>query len=129
MKDVEVARRHRDLKVWRSGYELSMEVFHLSKRFPAEEKYSLTDQLRRSARSVTGNIAEAWQKRRYEASFVAKLTDSCAEAAETQDWLLYASSCGYADVETTEELCGRYEAILNTLHAMIDHAPSWCKRL
>lgn len=86
----------------------------------------MTDQVRRSCRSVTGNIAEAWQKRRYEGSFVAKLTDSCAEAAETQDWLLYASSCGYLDAKTSDELTARYESVLNTLHSMIDHAPSWC---
>ncbi len=74
-----------------------MEVFELSKKFPKEERYSLTDQIRRSSRSVSGNIAEAWRKRRYPKSFVAKLSDSDGESAETQVWLDYALDCKYIE--------------------------------
>ena len=83
----------RDLIVFQKAYKLAMEIFKLTKSFPKEEKYSLTDQIRRSSRSVSGNIAEAFRKRRYPKAFVAKLSDSEGEAAETQVWLDYALEC------------------------------------
>ena len=84
---------HRDLKVYAIAFDAAMRVFELSKHFPKEETYSLTDQIRRSSRSVCANIAEAWRKRRYEAAFVSKLIDCEREAAETQTWLEFAVHC------------------------------------
>lgn len=80
----ELVRRHQDLAVYQLAFEAAMQIFELSKKFPVEERYALTDQMRRSSRSVCANLAEAWRKRRYEAAFIAKLTDRQAEAAETQ---------------------------------------------
>ena len=94
-----IIRIHTDLKVYQLSFEAGMDVFELSKRFPNEEKYSLTDQIRRSSRSVSSNIAEAWRKRRYPKSFISKLSDSEGEVAETQVWLNYALACKYIDVE------------------------------
>src|SRR5438309_4969434 len=88
-------RSHRGLDVYSKAFETAMRIFELSKRFPKEETYSLTDQIRRSSRSVCANLAEAWRKRRYEAAFVAKLGDSEAEAAETQTWIQFAVRCAY----------------------------------
>lgn len=81
---------HEELEVYKLAFEAAMRVFEMSKRFPREETYSLTDQIRRSLRSVCGNIAEAWRKRRYEAAFVSKLNDAESEAAETQTWIRFA---------------------------------------
>ncbi len=75
---------HRELEIYKMAFDAAMEIFELSKKFPIEEKYSLTDQIRRSSRSVCANLAEAWRKRRYEAAFIAKLSDAEAEAAETR---------------------------------------------
>src|SRR5574341_470321 len=86
---------HNDLEVYRKGFDTAMEIFELSKSFPKEETYSLTDQIRRSSRSVCANLAEAWRKRRYEAHFISKLSDTEGEAAETQVWLEFAVKCGY----------------------------------
>jgi four helix bundle protein len=83
-------KTHRDLNVFKLSFEAGMEVFEITKEFPKDEMYSLTDQIRRSSRSVSGNIAEAFRKRKYPKSFVAKLSDSEGEAAETQVWLDYA---------------------------------------
>ena len=102
-----------------------MKVFELSKQFPKEERYSLTDQVRRSSRSVSSQIAEAWHKRAYEAAFVSKLRDSCAEAAETQTWLDYAVACKYADSANAVELNLDYEALLRSLRGMIHNSEKW----
>lgn len=123
-----VVRRHQDLEVHQRTYATAMRIFDLSKTFPIEEKYSLTDQMRRSSRSVTANIAEAWMRRRYEASSIARLTDSLGEVAETCDWLAYARDCGYLDGDAVLHLMGDYEKALKTLNAMILHAPSWCSK-
>lgn len=82
--------RHQDLDVYKKAFEAAMDLFSVSKTFPKEETYSLTDQIRRSSRSVCANLAEAWRKRRYQAAFVAKLSDSEGEAAETQTWIEFA---------------------------------------
>jgi len=102
-----------------------MELFELSKEFPRQETYSLTDEMRRSSRSVTTCIAEAWRKRRYEAAFVSKLNDAEAEAAETQDWIDYAVKCGYLERTAAVRLFKEYDAILATLVGMITHADKW----
>ncbi|HCQ12269.1 four helix bundle protein [Flavobacterium sp.] len=91
--------RFQDLLAYKKSFELSMMIFVISKKFPSEEKYSLTDQIRRSSRSVSANIAEATRKRRYEKHFVSKLTDSDSENAETQVWLEYALACKYIENE------------------------------
>src|SRR5215204_7670770 len=88
-------RLHRDLEVYGRAFEAAMQLFEASKRFPREEVYSLTDQLRRSSRSVCANLAEAWRKRRYAAAFVSKLSDAETEAAETQVWIEFAVKCEY----------------------------------
>ncbi|MCG6134355.1 MAG: four helix bundle protein [Nostoc sp. LLA-1] len=86
----EPIKSHEDLEVYKMAFDVAMKIFELSKKFPVEEKYSLIDQIRRSSRSVCANLAEAWRKCRYEAAFVAKLSDSESEAAETQTWLKFA---------------------------------------
>src|SRR6266540_2306274 len=88
---------HRDLEVYKRAFRAAMRIFELSKSFPKEETYSLTDQIRRSSRSVCSNIAEAWRKRRYEAAFVSKLNDAESEAAESQVWLQFSVECEYLD--------------------------------
>ncbi|HSO74236.1 MAG TPA: four helix bundle protein [Blastocatellia bacterium] len=103
-----LVRTHRDLEVYQLAFGAAMEIFNLSKTFPKEERYSLTDQIRRSSRSVCSNLAEAWRKRRYEAAFVSKLNDSEAEAAETQTWIEFAVKCEYVDRRTARELYRKY---------------------
>ena len=90
----------RELEVYKLAFEAAMEIFELSKKFPKEEIYSLTDQIRRSSRSVCSNLAEGWRKRKYEAVFINKLTDAESEAAETQTWLEFALACKYIDEDT-----------------------------
>lgn len=102
-----------------------MRIFELSKRFPREEMYSLTDQIRRSSRSVCANLAEAWRKRRYEAAFISKLSDSEGEAAETQVHIEFAVKCGYMTREDGIVLYELYDAILTTLVGMINHPETW----
>ncbi len=102
-----------------------MSVFEHSKRFPREEVYSLTDQVRRSSRSVAANITEAWRKRRYQAAFISKLSDAETEAAETQTWLQFAAGCGYLDETQTAALHREYDEIISMLIAMINHADRW----
>lgn len=110
---------HRDLKVYQLAYKLAMEIFHLSKSFPREEIYSLTDQIRRSSRSVAANIAEAFRKRRYPNHFVSKLTDSDAEATETQVWIDFSFDCGYLSKENRDRLTAGYEEVGKMLSGMI----------
>jgi four helix bundle protein len=105
-----------------------MEIFELSKGFPKEEKYSLTDQIRRSSRSVCTNLAEAWRKRRYKAVFVNKLSDAAQEAAETQTWLEFALKCTYIDKETFDKLYDKYEHIFAMLITMERKADAFCKQ-
>ena len=95
---------HAELEVYKLAFHAAMKIFELSKAFPREEVYSLTDQIRRSSRAVCSNLAEAWRKRRYEAAFVSKLNDSESEAAETQSWIRFAVECGYCSEEIGQEL-------------------------
>ena len=123
-----VVKVHRDLEVYQRAFDAAMEVFEVSRRFPQHEVYSLTDQVRRSSRSVCANLAEAWRKRRYPAAFVSKLSDAEAEAAETQVWLHFAVRCGYVDRETGGALYQKYNRILSGLVGMIKHADAWTSR-
>jgi four helix bundle protein len=118
-------KTHRDLEVYKASFDIAMQIFEKSKFFPIEERYSLTDQVRRSSRSVCANLGEAWCKRRYEASFISKLSDAEAEAAETQVWLEFAVRCGYLGVEIGEELLASYENIIGKIIRLINHPQPW----
>jgi len=110
---------HRDLKVFQKAFELAMQIFQESRAFPKEERYSLTDQMRRSSRSVAANIAEAFRKRRYPAMFVNKLSDADAEATETQVWLEFACRCGDLNSESRDRLVRDCEEIGRMLSKMM----------
>lgn len=111
--------RFQDLIAYKKGFQLSMKIFHLSKSFPNEEKYSLTDQIRRSSRSVCANLAEAYRKRNYHKSYTYKLTDCDAENSETQVWLEFALECEYIDKTTFDELTSESEEVGKLLNYMI----------
>jgi four helix bundle protein len=118
-------RTHNDLEVYRKTFDAAMKIFELTRAFPKEETYSLTDQIRRSSRSGCANLAEAWRKRRYEAAFIAKLTDAESEAAETQVWLEFAVKCGYLKRSEAATLYRTYDAGLATIVGMITHPETW----
>ena len=118
----------RDLEVYRLAFDTAMEIFEISKSFPKEERYSLTDQIRRSSRSVCTNISEAWRKRRYKAVFINKLSDSEQEAAETQTWLEFALKCNYIDEGIFKRLDDKYEHIFAMLITMERKADAFCKQ-
>ncbi len=117
--------KHQDLEVYRKAFETAMQIFELSKEFPKAEAFSLTDQIRRSSRSVCANLAEAWRKRRYLAAFISKINDAEGEAAETQTWIEFAARCNYLETETGRELFKTYDEIISMLVAMINNADSW----
>jgi four helix bundle protein len=114
-----------ELHVYTRAMDAAMVIFALSKRFPVEERYSLTDQVRRSSRSVCANIGEAWRKRRYPAAFVAKLSDAEAEASETVVWLEFARRCGYVEASETMRLDDEYDHIIAQLVRMIEEPEKW----
>ena len=111
----------KDLEVYKKAYSVSMEIFRLSKSWPAEEKYSLTDQVRRSSRSVCSNLREAWAKRRYEAHFISKLSDCDGENGETDTWLDYARDCEYLVVEKHAELTKQVVEVGRMLGGMLNN--------
>jgi four helix bundle protein len=123
------AQNHTDLRVYQMAFEVAMAIFELSKQFPKEERYSLTDQIRRSSRSVCANLAEAWRKRLYEAAFIAKISDAMAEAAETQTWIAFAVQCQYCEQIQGQTLHQNYDQILSMLVSMINNAPKWTLKL
>ena len=118
---MEVSPGFRDLKVYQLAFNLAMEIFHESKKFPAEEKYSLTDQIRRASRSVSGNVAEGYRKKRYPKMIVSKMVDADGEATETQVWLDIAQACGYLSEVRQLELRRGYEEVGRMLGTMIVH--------
>ena len=120
------AKNVRELTVYKLAYGSAMEIFQLTKTFPMEEKYSLTDQIRRSSRSVCSNLAESWYKRRYKAMFINKITDCTQEASETQTWLDFSLSCGYCTFEEHEKNFEKYNHIMAQLLTMIKRADSFC---
>jgi len=120
------AQHYKELRVFQQAFEAAMKIFEASKSWPKEERYALTDQIRRSSRSVCGNVAEAWRKRRYVAHFVSKLSDADAEAAETRVWLDFALRCGYVDAATHAELYKQYELISGGLVKMMADPEPWC---
>lgn len=117
---------YKDLIVYQKAYKLAMEIYKISNVFPKDEKFSLTDQIRRSSRSITSNIAESWAKRRYEKTFINKLTDSLGEAYETEVWLNYSKDCNYVDEETIERIKNEYNEVHKILISMINHPEKWC---
>ena len=121
-----VVRGFRDLIVYQKAYKLAMQIFEICKSFPREEKYSLTDQICRSSRSVTSNIAEAWAKKNYIKSFVSKLTDSLGEEYETEVWLDYSRDTKYISSEKYSEMMSDYDEVRKLLIAMINNPEKWC---
>lgn len=116
---------YRELRVYQAAIEAAMKIFELTKTFPKEEVYSMTDQMRRSSRSVCSNIGEAWRRRRYKAAFIAKLNDSETEATETQVWLELAYRSGYISQEINDEMFAEYESIIAQLVVMINQPEKW----
>ena len=116
---------YKELRVFNEAFRLAMEIFQLTKKFPTEERYSLTDQVRRSSRSVCLNLGEAWRKRRYPAAFVAKLSDCETEACESQISLMFSKECGYISEELFLKLESRYENVIGMLVRMIDDPDKW----
>lgn len=118
-------KSHRDLDVYKLAFSTAMSIFELSKVFPKEEMYSLTDQARRSSRSVCLNIAEAFRKRRYAKSFIAKLNDAEGEAAETQVWIEFSLGCKYITKAQANKLYLEYDKIIGKLVTMSNHPEQW----
>jgi four helix bundle protein len=115
----------KELIVYQKAYKLAMEIYEISKEFPIEERFSLTDQIRRSSRSVTSCIAESWSKRRYIKCFVNKLTDSLGEEYETEVWLDYSQDCRYITVNKKKELLSGYDEVRKILISMINNPDKW----
>ncbi|NQU84192.1 MAG: four helix bundle protein, partial [Mariniphaga sp.] len=122
------AESFKDLEVYKQSRVLAKNIFDLTKKFPSEEKYSLTDQIRRSSRSIGAQIAECWGKRRYENHFILKLTDADAEQYETQHWMEVSFECNYIDQSTNNDLIKRCNAIGKMLNSMIDKSSLFCKK-
>ena len=116
----------KDLIVFQKAFKLAMEIFEITKSFPKEEKYSLTDQIRRSSRSVTSNISESWAKKRYIKAFVNKLTDSLGEEFETEVWLDYSLNCKYISALDHSNLVNAYSEVRKMLISMINNPEKWC---
>ena len=117
---------YRDLIVYQKSYKLAMEIFEISKTFPKEERYSLTDQIRRSSRAVPANISSAWVKRKYPKSFVSKLLDALEEESETEVWLDFSYDSQYIASETHILLIERYHEIAKMLSSMINSPDKFC---
>ena len=110
---------YKDLLAYKKAFELAMEIFHISKKFPADEKYSLTDQIRRSSRSVCSNLAEGYRKRQYEAHFLSKVSDADMENSETQVWIDFLLGCNYITKELHKTLIEKSEEIGRLINHMI----------
>jgi four helix bundle protein len=126
MEKLGYAASFRDLLAYQKARELSQEIFSLSKSLPREETYSLTDQIRRSSRSIGAQIAEAWAKRRYEKHFLSKLTDADGEQQETQHWIGVCLDCGYISIQEAEDLQAKCERIGRLIGGMISKAELFC---
>jgi four helix bundle protein len=122
---MKVIKSHKELEVYQLSFSSGMEIFEMTKSFPKEETYSLTDQIRRSSRSVSGNLAEAFRKRCYPKHFISKLSDSEGEAAETQVWLDYAYACKYISKDLHYDLTDKYDHIIAMIINMIRKPENW----
>jgi len=116
----------KDLIVYQKAHKLAMDIFELTKNFPKEEKFSLTDKIRRSSRSVSSCIAESWAKRLYIKAFVNKLTDSLGEEFETEDWLNYSRECKYISDDDYQQMMSGYDEVRRMLISMINSPEKWC---
>ncbi len=125
---MEYVKSFRELEVYKQARQLAKEIFEVSRKFPKEEMYSLTDQIRRASRSIGGQIAEAWGKRRYERHFITKLTDADGEQLETQHWIETAFDCAYLQKECAEDLIQKCASIGKMLSSMMDKASSFCRK-
>jgi four helix bundle protein len=117
---------YKDLKVYQLAYRLAMELFEITKKFPIEERYSLTDQLRRSSRSIPANIAEAWKKRVYPKMFISKIIDAAGEAGETEVWLDISKDAGYLSTGNHRELSDGYDEVNRMLYGMVEKPEKFC---
>jgi four helix bundle protein len=122
---MKIIKSHKELEVYQLSFSTGMEIFEMTKSFPKEETYSLTDQIRRSSRSVSGNLAEAFRKRRYPKHFISKLSDSEGEAAETQVWLDYAYACNYISKDVHLDLTDKYDHLIAMIINMIRKPENW----
>ena len=122
----EIISSFKDLRVYKLAFEVQQELFELTKSFPKEERYALTDQIRRASSSIGATISEAWQKRRYVAHFVSKLTDPDGEQAETQHWIDSAAACGYLTEKQQKELMEKCLRIGQMLGTMMADPEKWC---
>jgi four helix bundle protein len=122
---MELIKGHRELRVYQKAFSAAMEIFELSKSFPKDETYSLTDQIRRSSRSVSANISESFRRRKYPKSFSSKLNESEAEASETQNWLDFALQCGYISAENHQTIDSDYDDIIGMLVNMQRQPDKW----
>jgi four helix bundle protein len=118
-------RTHKGIDAYKLSFDSAMEIYELSKLFPKEERYSLTDQVRRSSRSICANIAESFRARRYVKSFISKLSIAEAEAAETQVWIDFAYACGYISKETHDDLFDKYDHTIAMIVKMITNPEDW----
>lgn len=118
----------RELRVYQQAFESAMHIFMLSRKWPFDERFSMTDQIRRSTRSVCANIAEAWRKRRYPGAFVSKLSDADGEAGEILVWIDFAKACGYMQAADWEQLKQKYDHICAQLVTMINQSDKWCSQ-
>src|ERR1041385_3669321 len=125
---MQTIRSYRELRVYQAAIDAAMRIFEITKTFPAEERYSMVDQMRRSSRSVCSNIGEAWRKRRYPAHFRSKLSDSEGEAEETRVWIELGLRCEYISRTDADDLDGMYDGILGQLVRMIEHPEQWSIR-
>ena len=121
----EKIRFHTDLEVYQFAFDAAMQIYHVTKKFPKEEIYSLTNQIRQSSRSVCANLSEAWRKRRYKASFIYCLNHVEAEASETQVWLSFCKDCGYLSDHQADNLIRLYDQMLGMIVTMIKHPDKW----
>jgi len=123
-----VAKSHRELRVYQLAFESAIQIHEVTKKFPPEEKFSLSDQIKRSSRSVCANIAEAWRRRKYPKNFVSKLTDSDSEATETSVWLDCGLHFGYLSTEQHKTLSDHYDHICSQLAIMMSQPNKWTPR-
>jgi four helix bundle protein len=121
-------RGYKDLKVFQLSYKLAIDIFEITKTFPKDEKFSLTDQIRRSSRSVPANIAEGWKKRSYPKMFVSKIIDAAGEAGETEVWLDIARDTPYISIEKNKELSDGYDEVNRMLYGMVEKPEKFCPK-
>lgn len=126
IKNKMIYKGYKDLKVYKLAYKLAMEIFEETKQFPIDEKYSLTDQIRRASRSIPTNIAEAWKKRRYPKMFISKIIDAAGEAGETEVWLDFSLDAGYITNEKYQYFTNGYDEINRMLYGMVDKSDKFC---